>query len=269
MRFSPVKPLVAGVALACLLVACKEEKPGVRVALSASAAALPAPAARPFGIDSASSRLSFVMDSPLEKIHGEAAGAVSGELLVDLAEITRTTGTIVVDLDRLKLSQERRKDEKQKFSESKENEKQNQEAREWLQLEAREGEIAEEQAKRNRRPEFRVERIENPSATDIQGLVGAQRAVGLTAVGNLLLHGRTSRKKQRLELVFDYSGDQITQVHVKTAEPLRVSLEEHDVNPRSRAGRLLKPLADALAREYDKRITAEVPVEIEFTARPK
>jgi hypothetical protein len=242
----------------------------VRVALAPSASAVPsAPAARPFGVDAASSRVSFVMDSPLEKLHGEAPGAVSGELSIDLAEITRTTGVVTVDLDRLKLAQERRKDEKQKFSEPKENAKQNQEAREWLQLEAREGEIAEEQAKRNRRPEFRIERIEAPSASDVQALTGAQRAVGLTAVGNLLLHGRTSKKKQRLELVFEYTGDQVSSVHVKTSEPLRVSLEEHDINPRSRAGKLLKPLAEVLAREYDKRLSAEVPVEIEFTARPK
>ncbi len=68
---------------------CKDKS---KVELAPVASALQAaPAtdtATPFSVDSASSKVTFLMDSPLEKIDGDASGSLTGDLFVDLADIS-------------------------------------------------------------------------------------------------------------------------------------------------------------------------------------
>jgi hypothetical protein len=250
------------------LAACQHEKPQREALPSASAASSTAPATVVFSIEPASSRVTLRMDSPLEKIYGEAPGSVQGELLVDLNDLTKSTGLVKVALDQLVLFQEARKDEKHDYAERKKNEGENKDAREWLQLEAREGEIAAEQAERNRFPEFRIERLENASATSIAGLSGPRRDVGATARGEFLLHGRKNKKSAKVELRFEYSGDQVQSVFVKTSEPFKVALEDYDIHPRSKTGKLLKTISEALSGPLGKKLASEAQLELEFTAKP-
>ncbi|MGC4093879.1 MAG: hypothetical protein QM756_39435 [Polyangiaceae bacterium] len=263
-------PRLLGLIALCAL-SCENKPSGSSPAPSASVSAKAAAAAveQGFGVESAGSSVSFQMESPLEKIHGEAIDAVRGELRVNLSHIEQSTGSIEVDLDKLSLSQQRRKDEKHDYSPSARNDAQNREAREWLQLEAREGEIAEEQAKRNRLPKFTLERLENPSASDVQGLSGAERNVGASARGSLLLHGRTNKQTVKLDLTFVYAGERVEAIRVKTSEPLRVALEAYDVNPRTRTGKLVKTIQEALAGEFGKKLRSEVLLELSFTAKPR
>ncbi len=219
-------------------------------------------------VDPSSSHVTFLMDSPLEKIHGELEAAISGTLDVDLEDLSHATGTIKVDLDKLSLSQEKRKDEKHDFAKLAKNDTQNHDAREWLQLDPHEGEIAEAQTKRNRFPEFKLERLENLSATNLGAVSGAERDIGASARGSFLLHGRTNRAQAKLALAFEYAGDQLQSVHVKTSEPFKIALEDYDVNPRGRAGKLLKTISEALAGELGKKVSRAVPIELEFTAKP-
>lgn len=251
--------------------ACKQRASERQPLASASAAtsAVPAGAGTLFVIDPASSRVSFQMDSPLEKIRGEALASVQGELTINLHDVEKSSGLVKVDLTRLVLLQARRADEKRDYSPPKQVEQQNKEAREWLQLEAREGVIAAEQAQRNRWPEFRVARLEKASTGSIAALSGAQRNVGATARGEFLLHGRRNEKLAKLELTFEYSGDEVRAVRVKTSEPFKVALEEYDVHPRGKSGKMLKTIGEALAGPLGKQVAQEAPIELEFTATPK
>lgn len=250
---------------------CAREKPDGKALASASATtgAAGAPASVAFAIDPASSHVKLRMDSPLEKIEGEAAGAVHGELSIDLGNVASSSGLVKVDLDKLVLFQQKRSDEKRDYAERQKNEAQNKDAREWLQLEAREGEIAAEQAERNRFPEFRIERLENASAASIAALSGARRDVGATARGEFLLHGRKNKKSAKVDLRFEYAGDQVQSVLVKTSEPFKVALEEYDIHPRSKTGKMLKTIAEALSGPLGKKVAAEALIELEFTAKPR
>jgi len=261
---------VAACFVAMTLPACQHEKPkaGALASASAASSAAPAPGSVPFTIDPASSRVTLRMDSPLEKIYGEAPGSVQGELSIDLGDVTKSTGVVKVALDRLTLFQEKRADEKRDYGERRKDEAQNKDAREWLQLEAREGEIAAEQAERNRFPEFRVDRMENASASSIVALSGPRRDVGATARGEFLLHGRKNKKSAKLDLRFEYSGDQVQSVFVKTSEPFKVALEEYDVHPRNKVGKMLKSIGDALSGPLGKKVASEALIELEFTAKP-
>ena len=209
------------------------------------------------------------MQAPLEIIHGEAADAVTGEITLNLDKIEEANGRVEVDLDKLALFEQKRKDEKHEFSEPGKNEQQNREAREWLQLEAREGEIAEEQAKRNRFPKFLLDRLDDPSASRISALTGSERNVGAKARGSLLLHGRTNKTNARLSFIFQYAGSDIQAIQVKTSEPLPIALEDYDVHPRNRVGKLVKTIQEAVASDYAKKLEPRVLVDISFVAKPR
>ncbi len=71
-----------------------KEKPAAQLAPTASAlqAAPAAPSAAQFSVDPASSKVTFLMDSPLEKIDGDASGGLSGDLFVDLTDLGKIHG---------------------------------------------------------------------------------------------------------------------------------------------------------------------------------
>ena len=245
------------------LAACSKEKAPESLAPVASAAEAPKPAAastKPFSIDAASSKVQFVMEAPIEKIHGEAPGSVQGELHFDLGDITKSSGLVKIDLDKLVLYQQKRADEKQEYGERKKSDKQNEHARDWL-------EIGSESKNReqHRWAEFQVDKIENASVTDVTKLTGPARPVTVTAGGDFRLHGRKNRKSAKLELTFNYAGDQLESVAVKSVEPLNVDLNEYDVRPRDAVGSLLAKGLEALAPKVAK----AAPIMIELTAKPK
>jgi hypothetical protein len=259
-----------GLVWALLALGCGKKTTTLQSAPSAHASARPAPPVNThFVIDTPGSSVGFTIDAPLEKIRGELKDAVSGDLFVDLKKLEDSNGRVEVDLEKLALFEQKRKNEKHEFSESARNEQQNREAREWLQLEAREGEIAEEQAKRNRFPKFTLDRLDNVSASDLSALTGPERNVGADARGSLLLHGRTNKKTVKLALTFVYANDAVKELRVATSEPFPIALEDYDVNPRNRVGKQVKTIQEALAGEYAKKLSAQVLVELSFSAKPR
>lgn len=262
--------LALGLVLASTSVGCGKKAPTSQAAPSAVPSARPAPpVSTHFVIESAGSSVGFVIDAPLEKIRGELKDAISGDLFVNMKKVEDSNGRVEVDLEKLNLFEQKRKDEKHAFSESARNEQQNREAREWLQLEAREGEIAEEQAKRNRFPKLTLDRLDSPSASDVQALTLPERNVGALARGSLLLHGRTNKAAVKLALTFVYANGAVQEVRVATSEPFPVALEDYDVNPRNRVGKQVKTIQEALAGEYSKKLSAQVLVDVSFSAKPK
>jgi hypothetical protein len=265
-RYSVLGPL----ALALSVLACEKEAPPKDLAPVASAALeAPMPASAKavrLAIDTPSSSMSFLMDSPLEKIDGQAPASATGELAIDVEDLAKSTGIIKIDLDKLTLWQQKRAEEEGDFGERKKSDKQNQHARDWFQIVPREGETTPEQAAKNRIAEYRIESV-TPSVPSVLALTGAERKVTATVNGTLRLHGRQAKKSAKVELTFRFAGDKLESVNVKTLEAFPVSLEEFEIHPRNAAGKLTKTVTDAIASTLKGKLQKEAPVMLEVTAK--
>jgi hypothetical protein len=257
-------------ALGFSLLACQKEAPPKDLAPATSAALeapLPASAkAVRLVIDTPSSSMQFLMDSPLEKIDGQAPGSATGELAVELEDLGKSTGIIKIDLDKLTLWQQKRAAEEGEFGERKKSDKQNEHARDWFQIVPREGETTPEQAAKNRIAEYRIESL-TPSVPSVLALTGPERKVTATVNGTLRLHGRQAKKSAKVELTFRFAGDKLESVNVKTLEPFPVSLEEFEIHPRDAAGKFTKSVTDAIASTLKGKLQKEAPVMIDVTAK--
>lgn len=238
-----------------------------------SSASLEAPKAAAAGgtaltVDGPSSSVKFLMDSPLEKIDGDAPGSASGELSVDPSDLAKTTGLIKIDLDKLTLYQQKRPDGTGAYQERTKNPLQNKHARDWLQLEVHEGETTAEQVAQYRSAELRIEKVE-PSVNSVASLSGAERKLTATVSGTLRLHGRQEAKSAKVELTFHYAGDKLASVGVKTLEPFVINLERFEIHPRDSAGKLVKSITETIATQLKGKLKSEAPVVIELTVKPK
>lgn len=251
---------------------CNKEQPAeekLAPVASALEAAMPkAPGAAPFRVDSSTSSFTFLMDSPLEKIEGDAPKSLQGELFVDPTDLTKSSALVKADLKLLTLYQQKRAEEQVAYGERKKSDKQNEHAQDWLQLNAKEGEVTAAQAETNRFAELKIIKLENLSATDVTKLSGAERKVTATASGDFRLHGRKASKSAKVELNFKYAGDKLEAIEVKTLEPFAITLEEFEVHPRDATGKLVKTLSDALASNLKGKVARDAPVTVSFVAKP-
>jgi hypothetical protein len=258
--------------LALGFAACSKKEPPVELA-PVSSASLETPKITTTGamnvsVDAPSSSVKFLMDSPLEKIDGDAPGSASGELALDLGDLSKSSGLIHIDLDKLSLYQQKRPDGSGEYQARTKNPLQNQHARDWLQLVPHEGEVTAEQAAQNRIAEFRIEKVE-PSEKNVASLTGADRKITATVAGTLRLHGRQAPKSAKVELTFHFSADHFDSVNVKTLEPFSVDLEQFEIHPRDGAGKLVKSITESIASTLKGKVKGDAPVVIELTAKPK
>jgi len=94
------------------------------------------------------------------------------------------------------------------------------------------------------------------------------RIVTMTVHGELLVHGHSVPKQDRVEVVLYYpagasSESMPARIEVKSKEPMRVTLKDHDVSPRDPAGQLLAWTASLVSKVAE---TADVTVAL--TAAP-
>ena len=242
-----------------------EEKPSAPLAPPASAlapAAPPAAGAQAFAVDSGTTKVDFTMDAELEKIFGRAPGALEGQLFVDPKDVTKSTGLVKVDLDKLSIFQKTRKKADQDFGEETRNEKQNQDMRTWFEITP---DAPADVREKNRWVEFKIEKVTDASATDVTALSGAERKVTLTVSGDFRLHQRVSKRSAKLQAVFKYEGDRPRSVHIATVEPLAVALEEHDVRPR----KAFDTLADKTLEALGTKVAKVAMVSLDFNAAAK
>ena len=249
---------------------CKD-KPQATLAPTASAlqAAPAAASATQFSVDSASSKVTFLMDSPLEKIDGDASGGLSGDLFVDLSDLSKSTALVKVDLQKLVLYQQKRGDDKGAYGERAKSDLQNTHARNWLQIVAREGDVTAEQAETNRWVEFKIDKLDNATLSNVAGASGPERKLTATATGDFRLHNRKQTKSAKLEITVNYQGDKAQSIHVKTVEPLAIGLEEFEVNPRDDAGKFVKSLTEALSSNLKGKVAEQAPLMLDFVANAK
>jgi hypothetical protein len=266
--------MLMGAALIWTALSCSKDKAAEEQKLAPTASALEAampvvPGALPLQVDTGSSSLTFLMDSPLEKIDGDAPKSLQGELFVDPTDLTKSTGLVKADLKQLTLYQQKRADDKGEYGARKKSDLQNEHAQDWLQLRAKDGEVTPEQAEMNRWAELKILKLENPSVSDVTKLTGAERKVTATASGEFRLHGRKAAKSAKIELNFKYAGDKLESIEVKTLEPFKITLEEFEVHPRDAAGKLVKKLSEAISSNLKGKVAADAPVTVSFVAKPK
>jgi hypothetical protein len=263
---------VSALTLGLFATACGKKEPPVELAPATSASLdAPKPASDKsvmLAVEGPTSSVKFLMDSPLEKIDGDAPGSASGELAIDLEDVTKSNGLVKVDLGKLTLYQQKRGDEGSAYGERTSNAKQNEHARDWFQITPREGEVTAEQAAANRIVEFRIEKLES-DVKNVRALSGPERKVPATISGTLRVHGRQAPKTVKAELTFRFQGDNLESVTAKTLEPVVVELEKFEIHPRDSAGKVTKAITEAVASTLKGKVSNEAPVMIEFTAKPK
>ncbi len=262
--------MLGALCVSAALSGCKD-KPTVTLAPTASAlqAAPAAASAAQFTVDPASSKVTFLMDSPLEKIDGDASGGMQGDLFVDLSDISKSSALVKVDLQKLVLYQQKRGDEKAGYGTRAKSDLQNQHARNWLQIAPVAGETTAEQAEANRWVEFKIDKLDGATLTNVAGATGAERKLTATASGDFRLHGRKLTKSAKLEITVNYQADKAQSIHVKTLEPLNIGLEEFEVNPRDDAGKFVKSVTEALSSNLKGKVAQNAPLDLEFTANAK
>jgi len=254
--------LLSGV-VALLIVGCEGGEPEVKLAPTSSGLgpAKPAPkGAETFAVESAGSKVDFMMEAPVEVIRGKVHDATKGEIAVDLMDVTKSTGKLVVDISGIELFQKKRKDDKSDFGAEEKVPKQNEHARQWLEI----GPDAPPDKKElYERIEFTPKKIDGCSATDVTKMTGAERKITCTVTGDFLLHGRTTEKTTKVEITFKYDGDKPSGLALKTSEPFAVGLAEHDVHPREAFGKLAQNTLEILSPKVAK----DAQVSFEVTAK--
>jgi hypothetical protein len=259
---TPLALLIVAASAGCSENEGKTDKPAVTLAPTATALAPVKPAtmaAKKLVVDPATSKVDFLMDAPQEKIHGKVAGTTTGDISVDFMDLTKTTGLITVDISGIEIFQTKA-DKDGKFGDEKKDEKQNEHARNWLEIGK---DTPEDARKKNAMVQFSIKSIEVAGEKDLTKTTGAERKVTLKATGDFLLHGHKTEKTAELEATFHFEGDKPTSVTVKSVKPFAVDLAENEVKPRDAVGKLLQKGLDALAPKVAK----EAMVTLEYTAK--
>jgi hypothetical protein len=262
MRTNRLPTLLAFAALAALLAgvpACEDKAPLAPPATELKASPAKIEGAAKLTIDAASSKVDFMMEAPKEKIRGRVNGAAGGDLQVDLADLTKTTGLITVDISGIELFQTVAGDDG-KFGEEKKSDTQNEHARTWLEISP---DTPAETREKNAKVQFAIRTIEAVSEPNVLKMTGAERKVTLKATGEFLLHQRKTEKTAELEVTFQFAGDKPASVSIKTVKPFAIGLAEHDVHPREAFGKLAAKTLDLLAPKVAK----EALVSIELSAK--
>ncbi len=233
---------------------------------SATALASSAPksdAAKELGVDRGASSVAFVMDAPAEKIRGKVLNGVEGQLFIDPKDMSQTTGNIVVDIGNLEIFQ-RKADDSGNFGDETKVDKQNEHAREWLEI----GPSAPEAIKKkNQRVEFRITSLKSDKK-DLTKETGDVK-LDVEATGDFLLHGRVSKKTVKLDVTVTMEGGAPKTVVIKTKSPFTVGLEEHDVRPRDTFGKLAAKTLQDLGSKVAKEAQVELDVRLIASGMPQ
>ncbi len=220
------------------------------------------------------SKVTFAMDAPNEKIRGNMADATRGKLQIPLDDVTKTTGHLYVDLGKLVVGQQKPNDDG-KFEGDKWEEipLQNEHAKEWLQIScvkipADKQAECEATAKKNRNVEFVIEKVE-ADHKDVTKLKGDTRKITATVSGNFLLHQVPKKRSAKVEITFKMKGEEPVSVAVKTVEPFAVKLSEHEVGPNDVFGKFAKNTLQTLDQFINehKKVAEAAEISLDFTAK--
>lgn len=242
---------VVGWAILAALVGCKDEQAAQRVAPPSSSQSQPASAGATRFAVAEKGTASFVIDAPLEKIKGHSA-KVRGEITLDPADLMTTRGEVDVDLMDLVT---------ETFDDADKNKTQTGHAHNWMEIG---DDVEPKRREENRFARFTIKSVDNVSAklADAPENNG-ERTVVVTARGDLWAHGVSSPKALKLSAGFQGPLTAPTAIHITTAEPLPLSLKEHDIKPRDVAGKFLNGALEKVGKKIDD----TVQISLDVTAR--
>jgi polyisoprenoid-binding protein YceI len=237
------------------LAGCGDDKPAPPSTAASALTAAAAPESKTLArltIDPSGSA-TFDMKAPLEDIKGTVKG-FGGELEVELTDLTKSRGKITIDVTTL---------ETRTFGEDEKDGKQTEHARTWLEVGAK---TAAEKVEKFKQAELAIREIVSPSPANVMTMSGDSRSVTLTAKGDFLLHGRSVALAVELACAFQFDGDTLKSVSIKSAKPALVNLKAHGVEARDDAGEAV--VAKTLEL-FGKKVADDASVTFELTARPK
>jgi hypothetical protein len=242
----------------CLLAAgCSKKDDGSQLAPSASALAVsraaPTGTAWHFAVDPKSST-HVEMPGLKENIKGDTTAA-AGSLDVVPGDLAQSRGEVRVDLSTFATHT---------FG-SDDDATQTRHARTWLEVVV-DGKMDEQM----RWADFAIRSIDGLSAADLTKVAPAREAssdvrrVTMTVHGDLLVHGHMVQKDDVVEVAFRYppgapADAKPTRIEMKSKQPMRVVLKEHDVRPRDTQGKIAAWTANLVAKVAE---TADVTVDI-------
>lgn len=253
--------ILGGTLLALSLAACESEPQEEALAPQVAELTAQAPAVKSlvFVVDQKASDVTFTMDAEKEKITGRAPASASGTLHVDLQDLTKSTGLVKIDLNELSLYQQKRDSADEEFSESTKSETQNEHMRTWLQI-SEDGPAQEREA--NRFAEFKIASVGLSSQNSVNE---SQPEAELQISGSLRIHGRVTEHRFPVRAKFYFKDGKATSIDFKSLKPIEVSLEKHDVRPRSAFGVLADKTLDALGAKVAK----VAKISLKFSAKVK
>jgi hypothetical protein len=243
---------------------CSKKGEDVGVAPTASAltasAADPATTAWHYQIDP-NSTTQVDMPGLKEHIKAQTSNA-AGALDIVASDLAQSRGLIRIDLSTLTTHT---------FGDEDKDATQTKHARTWLEA-VLDGKTNESM----RWAEFAIRSADGLSATDVRSVAPSKdggddvRTVTMTVHGDLLVHGHKVPKDDAIVVSFRYpagaaSSSKPTRIDVRSREPMRVILKEHEVSPRDPAGQLLAWTANLVSKVAD---TADVSVALAATPTP-
>lgn len=240
----------------------KNDEASLAPAVSALSASTADPAATAWHYDiDTKSATQVDMPGLNEHIKGGTTAA-AGKLDIVPSDLAQSRGVVRVDLSTFATHT---------FGDDDKNATQTKHARTWLEA------IVDNKTNENMRwAEFAIRSIDAPSATDLRTVAlvkdGAEevRTVAMTVRGDLLVHGHKLPKEDVVEVSFRYPagaapGTKPMRIEVRSKQPMRVVLKEHDVSPRDPAGQLLAWTTNLISKVAD---TADVTVALTATPLP-
>jgi polyisoprenoid-binding protein YceI len=235
------------------LAACKSEPSAERVAPPEAPAAQAASASFARFAIVEKGMASFLIDAPLEKIKGHAS-KLRGEITLDPSDLKTTRGQVDIDLmDSVT----------ETFDDAGKNSTQTGHAHNWMEIG---DDVEPKRREENRYARFTIQGIEHVSSKLAEAPEqGGVRTVTVIARGDLWLHGVSSPKSLKLTAAFEGPAAAPTSLHITTAEPLTLSLKEHDIKPRDVAGKFLLGALEKVGKKIDD----TVQISLDLTAKNK
>lgn len=195
----------------------------------------------------------FDMKAPLENIKGTVKG-FGGDLEVELADLTKSRGTISIDVSTL---------ETHTFGEDGKDNTQTEHARTWMEVGPA---TAEAKKKQFMLATYAIREVTGVSQANVTTMTGDSRNVTLTTKGDFLLHGRTVALALDLSCAFQFEGDKLRGISIKSAKPATVNLKAHAIEARDNTGEAV--IAKTLEL-FGKKVSDDASITFEVMARPK
>ncbi len=257
---------LAGCASIAVMAACNKKDDGPGLAPSASALAVsktepsaPSGSVWHFAVDP-QARTHVEMPGLKENIKGDTT-AGTGNLDIVPMNLAESRGLVRIDLSTFATHTFGNDDDAT----------QTKHARTWLEVV-----VGGQTSDSMRWADFAIRSIDGLSAADLTKVAAVRdgdsdvRRVTMTVHGDLLVHGHKVEKEDAVEVAFRYAPGapaeaRPVRIEMKSKQPMRVVLKEHDVRPRDTEGKIAAWTTNLIAKVAE---TADVTVDLAATPAP-